>query len=923
MLWFTPGSIPIAGYGGVALSAADLAALEAVAVAVSGHGGLGDRTDGVAGRLVGLVITVDPTIGSRDVITTGVGADIVLGGAGGDDITTNRGETASSQDGTGIVLADHGFVDWVLLDGDPTDLDRIWSTDPALGGVDTVTTGRSGDVVIGGNGGDTITASDGDNLVIGDNGRITAATPDSNRWGDLPMTLGRIETTDATVGGADTITSGIGMDVVLGGAAGDTITTNIGESTTRPDTVTIVIADHGFADWVVLDGDPADLDRVWSTDEERGGVDTVTTGRGDDIVIGGTAGDTISASDGWNIVLGDNGRFTADALESRQWGQLPMASGVLETVTPTIGGADTITTGSGIDVVLGGADGDTIRSGDAADVVLGDHGFVTWLVLSATGVPPALRVAHIEVTDNTIGGVDTIYGQGGEDVLAGGAAGDRIDGGTGRDLIFGDNVSLDRAATFGDHTSPRFRVLSGTQIYSTDLLTAGQALVTSTWQNDPAGPSAWSDFRITLLDHDVATQSANDNSFGADDIAGGAGDDTIFGQLGDDVIQGDGSIDVTVGAHRDADGYLVVAPSFEAATDGNDYIEAGGGADVVFGGLGQDDIIGGSSDLFSLETMDRRPDVGDLLFGGAGTDIARNDETPLHGRDSDTIVGDNGEILRLVTVGSGGSTTYRTFTYDTYGETVRLLPRAVVLLDYTPGGPDLHPELFPGTGQADSAGAGTGSTDVWGSDEVHGESGDDTVYVGGGNDVVYGDAGDDDVIGGWGHDWASGGTGTDGIIGDDGRIFTSRNGSTEPLNGVDGRQRPAGGLDPGQHPDRHALPLREAHQGRRPHPVRPQRCLRRPALRARLRQRRDLRRPRRRLPARCLRRRRGLGRGGAGHLVGRHVCRSHPRWRRRDRLEPAVQRRHPARLRPGERRLRPLRRVRAPPPHPARRRRLA
>ena len=86
--------------------------------------------------------------------------------------------------------------------------------------------------------------------------------------------------------------------------------------------------------------------------------------------------------------------------------------------------------------------------------------------------------------------------------------------------------------------------------------------------------------------------------------------------------------------------------------------------------------------------------------------------------------------------------------------------------------------------QGASAGSGTGTVDVWGSDEVHGEGGDDTVYVGGGNDVVYGDAGDDDLIGGWGHDWISGGTGTDGVLGDDGRIFTSRNGSTEPLNGV-------------------------------------------------------------------------------------------------------------------------------------------
>ena len=47
-------------------------------------------------------------------------------------------------------------------------------------------------------------------------------------------------------------------------------------------------------------------------------------------------------------------------------------------------------------------------------------------------------------------------------------------------------------------------------------------------------------------------------------------------------------------------GDLDIVASFEAATDGEDYIEGGGGNDIVFGGLGQDDILGGSSDFFGL-----------------------------------------------------------------------------------------------------------------------------------------------------------------------------------------------------------------------------------------------------------------------------------------------------------------------------------
>src|SRR6185503_18038848 len=109
-------------------------------------------------------------------------------------------------------------------------------------------------------------------------------------------------------------------------------------------------------------------------------------------------------------------------------------------------------------------------------------------------------------------------------------------------------------------------------------------------------------------------------------------------------------------------GVLDVQPSFEAATDGDDYIEGNGGKDVIFGNHGQDDIIGGSSDLFNLLLPTQRPDNSDLIFGGAGRDISRNhpgDAVPNatgdwivnargHALDSDSIIGDNGRILRLV-----------------------------------------------------------------------------------------------------------------------------------------------------------------------------------------------------------------------------------------------------------------------------------
>ena len=111
-------------------------------------------------------------------------------------------------------------------------------------------------------------------------------------------------------------------------------------------------------------------------------------------------------------------------------------------------------------------------------------------------------------------------------MLVGGAAGDRVDGGTHDDLIFGDNVALQRLVV-GDWTNPRFRVLQRTAIYSIATGTAGNVLVTGAWQVDPRGPAAWTDYRITLLDHDLATQTAGRKDFGNDVIAGGPDDDQI------------------------------------------------------------------------------------------------------------------------------------------------------------------------------------------------------------------------------------------------------------------------------------------------------------------------------------------------------------------------------------------------------------
>ena len=157
------------------------------------------------------------------------------------------------------------------------------------------------------------------------------------------------------------------------------------------------------------------------------------------------------------------------------------------------------------------------------------------------------------------------------------------------------------------------------------------------------------------------------------------------------------------------------------ATDGQDYIEGDGGNDIVFGGLGQDDIVGGSSNFFSLTDPNMRPDGADLIFGGSGDahrpQRQRRHRTPAT-RDSRVTTPRarcrrDRRRQRPTSSASSASTAstsdrrrrdgcqidadgrmYVSYAYDdTYGGE-RSSCAASTLLDYTPGGPDFRPDLF-------------------------------------------------------------------------------------------------------------------------------------------------------------------------------------------------------------------------------------
>jgi Ca2+-binding RTX toxin-like protein len=714
------------------------------------------------------------SLGGPDTINGGAANDIIVGGAGSDTVNGNTGYD--------LIIGDNGTVltvNW-LASGLTVASMSTTDTAPATGGADTIQGNEGDDIILGGLGGDGINGNDGNDVVVGDNGTVLTVTYSGGGLSSVAQISSEVSGANS-LGGPDTLHGDAGNDIIIGGAGTDTINGNTGYD--------LIIGDNGTVltvNWLASGLTVASMSTT-DTNPATGAADTIHGNEGDDIVLGGLGGDSITGDDGNDVVIGDNGTIITIVYGLGLLSTIDrIVSEGLAPVGTAANARDVIYGNAGNDVVIGGFGDDTIYGGNGAlnagvtgtdaDILIGDN---AELITAQFRSPAAHRIATIRTTDtsNSTGGGDWIEGNEDDDVILGGIGDDKLDGNQARDLILGDNGVL-TSRTDGVMTSPRFRALLGSLLYEITGPDTGNTLLSS---DAFTGPSAdipkWSNWTTTVGD-------GLDGLYGSDYIAGGAGNDTIFGQSGDDVIQGDGSIASRatgpgVSALRNESGDLIVVASFDAASDGDDYIEGNAGADVIFGNLGQDDIIGGSSNLFGLVNPAQRGDGSDRIFGGSGTHIERNDggdtTDAAHAGDADMILGDNGNIFRIVGVsGAANSAQLLNFAYDTFntgtGPLNKITVRAARLLDYTPGGPD-----YNATGAA---------TDIGAADEIHGESGDDFIYGMKGDDALYGEGQDDDNIGGYGNDWISGGTGDDALLGDDGRIYTSRNGTAEPLYGI-------------------------------------------------------------------------------------------------------------------------------------------
>ncbi|EAR60225.1 type I secretion target repeat protein [Oceanospirillum sp. MED92] len=405
---------------------------------------------------------------ANDILKGGADDDIIMGGHGQDDI-----EGGSGAD---ILIGDHAVVDYNDGDTDITTLDSITTVELVNGDNDTIKGNEGDDLIMGGIGADNLFGGNGDagaaivvsddDIIFGDHATALLANNRFVRLLTKEQTEGQADLIKGNEG-SDRIFGGAGADDIFGDAGGDWIMGDFGEmklysngnvetffsvdeagDATAADIIdggeghNRVIAglgednittgsgdDHIIGDNGVLNyGTDEVITEAYTVEHELGDDDTIESGSGDDIVLGGKGNDTISVSAGNDSVIGDNGRITfnlgiRDTLESTD-------------TTNDTGGDDNISLGSGDDQAIAGVGNDTVTNESGETIIIGDDGFIQ---NDESG-----RYLNAYTDDFTLGGDDNLTGGDDRDIIFGGFGKDELDGGAGDDLMTGDSGMVTR-----------------------------------------------------------------------------------------------------------------------------------------------------------------------------------------------------------------------------------------------------------------------------------------------------------------------------------------------------------------------------------------------------------------------------------------------------------------------------------------------
>lgn len=707
---------------------------------------------------------------------------------------------------TGVdTLSGTATADIILGDKGSDTLSGLAGDDLIDGGAgnDVLNGGADNDTLLGGDGNDTLDGGTGDDFMYGGDGNDIYYVDSVN---DV------VEETDALSanGGVDQVRTSVTF--TLGNyIENGTITSGAGLTLTGNATSNVLV--NSSASGNTLDGGGA------------GGTDTFTGGAGNDTFILYNTGDIVNDTAGGTdtVVVRSNNSYTlSSTLENLT---LEYNAGVFGSVSNTgtgNTGANVLTDNSAgyniNNVLLGGDGADTLvnnaQSGgfwvsfaygtttldggtgadamsstgvnrtvfvvdDAGDTVAGDsttyYGLVdvirssiSWdLAVNTTNVRNLVLTGSNNINgtgegnDNSItgnSGNNTLSGLGGADSLFGEGGNDTLDGGTGADSMHG---GLGNDTFIVDNVSDLVYENSGE---GTDSVTSSvNFTLDSNIENLTITGAA-----VTAIGNsgsNILTGNTNDNTLdggaagGADTMYGGLGNDTyIVYNSGDQITEGSGQGTDTV-IVRNNISYTLSGDLENLTLEGY----AGKYESIAMTATGNI----GANVITDNSTFDTGffgdSTINNVLVGGDGVDTLVNNVSGSVGKyglvfGADTLDGGLGADIM-----SSTSSNLRTvFVVDNAGDTV----------DGNLAGDEVRSSIswdlavnttdvnnLTLTGSANLNGAGNGNAN-----SITGNSGNNTLTGLGGNDVLDGGAGNDTLDGGTGDDSMIGGFGNDTFI---------------------------------------------------------------------------------------------------------------------------------------------------------------
>jgi len=611
--------------------------------------------------------------------------------------------------------------------------------------------------IIGSNYRDTIYGNASDNTIDGGKDMDNLYGYDGND------TIYGGDATDELYGGDgdDRLFGENGTDLIEGGAGADYIDGGTDDTSYFGDAVTYETSDAGVSislvDGSIGIGGHAEGDEIHDIESIYGSIhDDVFYGNyldnsirgndGNDEIHGGDDNDDLRGEAGNDIIYGDDGHddmYGNDGDDELYGGEGydDMMAGAGNDVLDGGIGNDRMFGNDGDDTLLGGEGSDTIWGGDGADIIDGGAG---WDAASYEDSTAGVTVyfdgtvcSGGEAEGDTIVNIESVAGSDYNDVITGDSANNNLSGGAGDDILNGEGGSDRIYMGLGNDTANGG--IGNDWIHAQDggdTIDGGDGIDCVYVTDYNSAVTVYLDGTVCSGgDFDGSTVVNVENIFASrlDDIIYGNSDNNkIEGYTGADIIYG-GAGDDTIGAYR--------AGSIGTGTDANE-LYGGTGNDTMHGSNGGD-IMNGDED-------------NDIIYGGGGDDTINGgdgDDWLESGLGSDTIDGGLGTDILNYYNSSASVNVYLDGSVCSGGEADG---DTVVNIE------DIRGSNYNDILDASSLTLGVSMRGNNGNDTLNGGSGNDNMLNGGnGDDIINGNSGSDILYGSGGSDTLTGGNDAD------------------------------------------------------------------------------------------------------------------------------------------------------------------